>query len=209
MKRSQAPRPISKPIAIAVEGADYFYSLLAQIDGPPEFAEVQLWDFSEVGSADRFLQLLKSLAGFCTKVRAIGLIRDAEESAESSRNELRLAFERNGLAAPFEAGEIAAGPPATGFLVMPVGKKSGCIEHAFLDSASCAATLECAKAFLKCIDRGGRNDNWRAKVQVHAIIAASDRPSATLGQSVRQNLWDLSHPSLAIMLDFVRRLIRG
>ncbi|MCY2951688.1 MAG: hypothetical protein NTU53_06880 [Planctomycetota bacterium] len=209
MTTEKGLRSICKPVAVAVEGADYFYSLLAQIDGPVEFADVQLWDFAEIGSPERFVQLLKSLAGFSTKIRAVGLIRDAEESAESKRSELRRAFERNGLAVPSQAGVIAAGPPATGFLVMPVGKESGCIEHAFLESGACAASLECAKAFLKCVDRSDRNDNWRAKVQVHAIIAASDHPSATLGQSVKQKLWNLSHPTLGVMLDFVRRLAWG
>lgn len=38
-------KPLQKPIAIAVEGADYFYFLLNRLKNNAEFEQVQLFDF--------------------------------------------------------------------------------------------------------------------------------------------------------------------
>lgn len=212
MSKPQRPQAIKRPVAIAVEGDDYFYSLLPVLDGPPEFDVVQLWDFSaqESGSsAERWLTLFKSLRGF-DGVRAIGLIRDAEDNAVERHTEMQRALRNNALGVPPRPRDVLAGHPATGFLIMPHGAAAGCIENSFLDAAVADAPMNCAQDFLRCVDREERNDNWRAKVLVHALITASDKPSSTLGQSVMQGkLWHLSHPSLSVMVEFIRDLIHA
>ena len=59
---------IEKPVAIAVEGKDYFYTLLNQIKDAPDLQDVQLWDFMELGRGklNRWLSVFKTLA---TRVR--------------------------------------------------------------------------------------------------------------------------------------------
>ena len=42
-------RTIEKPVAIAVEGLDYFYTLLSQIKDDRDLQDVQLWNFMDLG----------------------------------------------------------------------------------------------------------------------------------------------------------------
>ncbi len=206
MTRPDRKRSIDKPVAVAVEGNDYFYALLARIRNDPAFADVQLWNFCEAPGYDpkRWLGLFKTLPNYVERVRAICFIRDAEDSAAQRQAELRGAFVDNGLAAPDQPLQLTPGPPVTGYLVMPHGKNSGCLENALLEAVRPNVPLACAGAYLTCVDRRERNDNWRAKVQVHAIIAAGDSPPMTLGESVQQDqLWDFSGDALRVMLDFI------
>jgi hypothetical protein len=51
------------------------------------------------------------------------------------------------------------------------------------------------------------NDNHRAKVLVHALIAGHvENPAMSLGQSALAGMWNFDHPSLKIMLDFIRMM---
>jgi hypothetical protein len=66
--------------------------------------------------------------------------------------------------------------------------------------------LHCAEQYLHCIGVGAKNENWKAKVKVHALIAAGKNPAWTLSQSVATGLWDFTHPSLRIMKDLMHLL---
>jgi hypothetical protein len=200
-------KPIKRPVALIVEGNDYFRTLLSQIDGPQEFDQVQLWNYSEHGNLERFIALLKTLRCFDT-VRAIGVIRDCEESREIASNSVRRSFTNNQLQPPDSPGVRRDGTRALGYLLMPHDQDSGCLENALLSAATPELRIQCADEFLTCVNDPERNDNWRAKVRVHSLIAAADNPAWTIGESARAGLWNFSHESLHIMLKFIRDLIR-
>ena len=52
-------------------------------------------------------------------------------------------------------------------------------------------------------------DNWKAKAMVHALIAVSEKPELTLGESGAARLWDVAHPSLKVVGDFLNMLSTG
>ena len=201
---------IEKPVAIAVEGLDYLYTLLSQIKDDPDLQDVQLWDFERSGSCDPsdWLKMFKTLEGFDDRVRAVGIIRDSEGSAANMADSIRFAFERHGLSVPKESMDVIPGKPAVGFLLMPHGKDSGCLENAILEAASPDLPMQCVKEYLDCVENGKKspNPNWRAKMKVHALIAAGKKPARTLGESVRAGLWDMKHPAMRVMIDFIRKL---
>jgi hypothetical protein len=66
--------------------------------------------------------------------------------------------------------------------------------------------VDCAEKYLECIGATERNENWKAKVKVHSLIAASRNPAWTLSESAKGGLWDFAHPSLVVMKDFMRLL---
>lgn len=202
-------RSIKKPIAVAVEGKDYVYTLLSQIDGPPEFNDVQLWDFCEGGQGfQQWLSSFQTLRNFDT-IRSLGVIRDAEDSSIKTAGNLQRAFEVCGLKVPEKSKQLAEGNPHTAFLVIPDGDPIGCLEDAMIKAALSDIPMRCVNEFLACADNPKRNDNWRAKVRVHSLIAASVNPAATLGQSSQLSLWNFQHASLAVMVDFIRMLTTG
>ncbi len=199
---------IAKPVAVAVEGLDYLYTLLSQIKEDRDFQDVQLWDFQGSGSGNlgRWLELFTTLDGYREKIRAIGVIRDAEADAKSAFRSTAQALTDVGLAAPARPIEITTSRPATGILVMPDNRSSGCLEHAMIDARQPDLPLDCAEQYLDCIGADDKNENWKAKFKVHALIAASKHPAWTLSESVAGGMWDFRHRSLQVMTEFMRRL---
>ena len=100
--------------------------------------------------------------------------------------------------------------PHVGYLLIPHDKPSGCLEDACLEASTLAQEhVSCADKFLECILQHipPLNPNWRAKVRLHALIAGSGKnPAMTLGQSAKAGLWDFTHESLKIMLDFLQMM---
>ena len=203
---------IEKPVAVAVEGLDYFYTLLNQIKDAPDLQDVQLWDFKgpDNGELSRWLSLFKKLEGFEDRVRAIGVIRDAEDNAAGMADRIKSAFGNNGFPIPDGPMVVTSGKPAVGFLLIPHGADSGCLEHAVLQAASPDLPMQCVEEYLDCVEHGGRNPNpnWRAKLKVHALIAAGKNPAWTLSESARAGLWDMEHAAVRVMMDFIRKLSR-
>lgn len=199
---------IRRPVNVAVEGLDYLHTLREQIKDDPELEDVWLWDFTggDGGTLARWLRLFKTLEGFAETVRAIGIVRDAEDNAAAMTQSVVSALKNSGFGAPAAPLQISSSQPAVGFLLMPHERESGCLEHAILEAASDRLPLQCAEEFLKCVDDGERNENWRAKVRIHALIAASNKPARTLGQSAKAGLWNFGYPSLSVMRTFLKRL---
>jgi len=216
-------RPIGddEHVVIAVEGRDYLFTLLSQVRDRSEFSGVRLWDFKDeappFGNAGGPLagnfDLLMQDAGF-EHIRALGIIRDAEENREAQEDSVKGTFARYSLAVPTRQMAVADGAPNTGFLIMPHDRQSGCLEHALL--AACALDpkrLECASAYFECIANNCgaiTNPNHQAKIKIHAIIAGDAGKSArTLGDSASAGMWDFNAPSLKVMLDFIRIMRRS
>lgn len=200
---------IRKPVAVAVEGLDYFHTLRSRISDLPEFDDVQLWDFCKGGQAFReWLNSFKTLANF-SSIRSLGVIRDAEDDAGVTSRNLQQSFQHCGLNTADKPNVLCAGSPKTGFLLMPHDESAGCLEHAMIKADLPEIPMKCADEFLRCVDDKRRNENWRAKVRVHSLIAASTNPAATLGQSVKFSMWNFEHNALAVMTDFIRMLVAG
>lgn len=207
------PRPsrnqkIERPIAIAVEGADYLHLLLSQLDGPPEFEQVQLLNFGGISDLSKWLAAFKSLDQSRVKVEKLGIICDAEADAKNAAKHVKSCLRKNDYPVPNRSGEMAslANRPSSSFLIVPVGRESGCLEDACWDAVVDVEPIPCAEQFLTCVDRSNKNDAWRSKVKIHAMISASDQPSITLGQSASAGMWDFNASSLKGILDFVRKL---
>jgi hypothetical protein len=197
---------IEKPIAVAVEGADFLYLLLSQIQDVQEFRNIQLFDFGSVDSLQGWLRVFKSSPEF-SRLHTLAIIRDAEDNADQAVSAIQQALRSNLLPVPSACLELASGTPNIGFLVVPHGSANGCIENSLLLACQSQANLPCVEQFLECVDNPARNDNWRAKVKVHALIAASENPTSTLGESARAGLWNFSAPSLQVIVDFFRSLV--
>ena len=106
---------------------------------------------------------------------------------------------------------VTPGKPAVGFLLIPHGEDSGCLDHAVLQAVTPGLPVQCVEEYLKCVENGNThpNPNWRAKLKVHALIATGKNPAWTLGQSVSAGLWNMEHTALRVMIDFIRKLSRN
>lgn len=202
-------KKIDKPVLVVVEGLDYLHFLLnSPLKDDAKFQDnVLLWDFKEGGiSLSQFLCILRTLPNF-DQVRTLGVMCDAEQNRAGMADSIRYHLGSNGFVVPSQEGVTACGQPTVSYLILPHDEPSGCIEHACLKAAAKQELVHCAEAFLACADGGTLNENWQAKLKVHAMIAGcGGNPAMTFGQSAATNLWRFDHPSLAIALNFVRDL---
>jgi len=210
MSNEQKKKTIKTPVVIVVEGMDYFRFLLHQLDGPARFAEVQLWNFSETGELGEQLRLLTDVHDF-QKVRALGVIRDVEAQRAAQEQSVQSAFRNAGLAVPARQMEVENGTPKTGFLLMPHDEDSGCLEHACVKVMP-KPFLDCVEGFYQCMSPHHNpplNENYKAKLKVHARIAGSNKPQLTLGDSSKAGFWDFTQEPLKVMLDFIEKMVRA
>jgi hypothetical protein len=196
---------IKRPVALVVEGVDLLHLIRSQIMDDPSLDRVQLFDFGSIDDLPAWLRLFVTLSGF-NAVETLGVIRDAEYSSASAIDAVKSAMISVGYTPPTRVLEIAPGRPNLGYMILPHDQDSGCVEDSLLASVDGLPSVACVKRFLACVDDGSRNSNWRAKVQVHAMIAGSRYPNLTLGDSAKAGLWDFTKPPLRVILDFVRSL---
>lgn len=217
MSRNKRPLEIDKPVAILVEGIDWFHFLRQQITiGPkmkPGFENVRLYDFQSVTQLGPFLESLRKHKNF-DRIQALGIMRDIEaETGANSRQDViakvRAVLNGYDFSAPKQPQEIDMSQPiAVSYLLIPHDANMGCLEHAILNAVKDQDVLKCAQEFYECIDpHNERSDNARAKMIVRSIIATTRKDGYTLGQSVHAGLWDLEHQSVRVMLDFIRSLV--
>jgi hypothetical protein len=209
----KANREIDKPVVILVEGLDCLYLLLqSPLKNDPTFlANTILINYSENGlRLGDFLKTISKLRGFQRDiVKRLGVICDAESSRDATIQSVQTHLAANKFPVPDQPGTLVQGAPAVSFLIIPHDEPSGCLEHACLKALALPQLLPCAEVFLACVNGDNLNPNWQAKLKVHSIIAGSGRnPAMTLGQSADPaiGLWRFDHPSLRVMVDFVKQL---
>lgn len=196
-----------KPVLLLIEGADAFYFVLSQfLKKGNEFAAIHLYDFGSISELKLQMETLFKAPGFKECIKAVGVMRDAEDNANSATSSVREAFESVGIEAPASAGEIRRGAPACGFYLFPDNANPGCLENACLNAYGNPEDVQCAKAFLDCAERGDKSPNWQAKTLVHALIAIGDKPELTLGDSAKTGLWNPQSHGLVRIKSFLQNL---
>lgn len=178
----------------------------------------------------RWLDAVKDQSGSKNfNLRLLGIVVDAEDDATLAFQSACTHLGNAGYGVPVEPGAIAksaSGLPDVAVFVIPAGGP-GCLEHGLLDSLTNDRFNECVEHFAECIENKWGNDRprapesqsdediqkwqasmsrWRAKLKVHAQIAASARPESTLGESAKAKLWNFDGPGLAPLVAFVESL---
>jgi|GEM_PF-2344141 len=203
--RSYTPK-LDKPVLLLVEGANAFYFLKSLFLSRPEFHDIFAYDFGSISQLKLQMETIAKAPSFRRFTKAVGVVRDAELDPSSAIDSIRGAYRSAGMSEPKVDGCVLPGSPATGFFLFPGNGGSGCLENACLGAYRNQPELDCAKGFLICAGRAARNANWQAKAVVHALIAISDKPEMTLGESARAGLWDPTVPELAAAEKFLKEL---
>ncbi len=199
------PSPETRAIVI-VEGKNLEFLIRGLF--PKLLQTRQIWVLNGGGRDDMqsAFDVLVRTSGFREHVKAVGAIYDAEGDKTGTARSLSAAFRAAGLAVPQAplkpASPGPAGGPNTAYLIVPHEKESGCIEDMLLEAYAGNQPPECVERFMSCLQQPDRRDssainNWKAKVKVHSLIAASAKPEQTLGESAKAGLWNADHSGLA------------
>lgn len=206
---------IETGIQLLVEGKDqqnFFEALIRHLG----LEGIQVYDFGGINDLKSFLEAFVIRPGFGS-VHSVGIIRDAETlNAEASdvKASFKSAFQsvqdsikNAGLSAPASPGKPSDGNPAVTVLILPDNEHPGMLETLLCKTVTDTGLNRCIDEFLQCAETAegvpiARPDKARA----HAYLATRPHPHVSVGVAAQRGYWDLDHPALALVRQFLKSL---
>ena len=171
---------------LLVEGRDYlnFFEALAQHLGTEG---VQIQNFGGVDELRGFLGALVNESGFREIVQSLGIVRDAETTADGAFQSVQGALRAARLPVPDALGQHADGVPVVAVLILPGGGRPGMLETLLCETLVDSRESSCVDDFLECIERLsdsplGRPDKRRAQ----AWLATQPDPHVSVGVAAQK-----------------------
>ena len=193
-----AQNSINQPRLLLVEGNDdrnFFNVMLKHCDRD----DIQVLGFDGVDNLRSYLPALVASPGW-HQVVSLGIVRDAENDAESAKASVRGAVESAGL-------QMDGSAPRVSLLVLPDGERPGMLETLLCDSFADSPINDCINEFLACsTERAGANVKRMAKARAHAYLATREDPHVSVGVAAQKDYWDLDHPAFEQLRDFIAGL---
>lgn len=199
------PNPIESEVQLLVEGHDQrnFFDALCE---SMTLSQIQIQNFGGVTDLRTFLSLFVKYPGF-TDVRSIGIVRDAERSAQSAFQSVQDSLRGAGLPVPSRPAQTASGSPSVSVFILPDNSNSGMLETLLCQTFQGEAIDDCIGDFLSCaLSAGGEDLRNPDKSRAHAYLSTMPRPEVSVGVAARRSYWNLDHPAFGEIRTFLRTL---
>ena len=195
--------PIESEIQILVEGNDqrnFFEAFINHLS----LTNIQIQNFGGVNQLRDFLEGLVDATGF-QAVQSVGIVRDAETSAQAAFQSVRSSLENAGLPVPNQPEERAGGSPAVTVLILPGDNRPGMLETLLNETFANTPEEACINAFFECVeDASGVSIQRPHKARAQAYLATKPEPHLSVGVAAKRDYWDLDHD----VFDQVRQFLR-
>ncbi len=189
---------VKKPKVILVEGKsdekffDAFIKHL-QIEG------VQI---ISTGSKDNLSKVLKAIKTY--NIKCLGIVRDADEDAESAFKSVCSALKNAGLPVPKRPLELAKGKPSVITLIIPPNSK-GCLETICFKTYDDNNLKNCVYEYFNCLEKNNVKFSTeckkdKAKLQV---LLAAERPEINVGIATKKGLFNFDSEEFKPIIDFL------
>ena len=195
---------IGAGVQLLVEGKDaanFFRELVRRLSLP----DVDIHDFGGVDQFRRFLAAFVAAPNF-GNVRSIGIVRDAEQSADAAFQSVRDALEHVNLAAPQRPDESTGENPSVRVLILPGDREPGMLETLLCRTFTEDPVTRCVDDFLQCAEDSGQPVQRRDKARAHAWLATQPLPNVSVGVAALKGYWNLDHPALKPLRRFLTAL---
>ena len=164
----------------------------------------------DAGGKDRFpknLRALSTAARARPSLRAIGVVRDADDDAAGAVGSVCDHVRNVGYEPPAVHGEFSDAVPSIGVFIVPDGTEPGAVETLCRRSREGDEVAKCVDEYLRCLDgnQAMRSTN-EAKSFAHAYLAAMEDPVARVGEGAKQGVWDFESAAFAELSEFIRKL---
>ena len=199
-----APEWIEPGTQLLVEGNDARNFFRALVDHM-ELDGVQVQNFGGVDELRGFLAAFVSAPNF-SDVRGIGIVRDAEQSADAAFRSVRDALEHVNLAAPPRPDESTGDKPSVRVLILPGDAQPGMLETLLCRTLTEKPVTRCIDDFLQCVEESGQHVQRPDKARAHAWLATQPLPHVSVGVAALKGYWDLDHQVLAAVRRFLTAL---
>ncbi len=199
------PAPITRPKLLVVEGTDarVFFDVLLEQMGLADTVQTQ--DFGGVNELSSFLRTLPGTSGF-SQVTSLGIVRDAENNAQSAFQSVCGSLRKAGLSVPQRPMVPASGSPGVSVFVLPDCTSPGMLETLCLQSLESDPIMPCVAEYFECVDVNGSLPNNMDKARLQALLASRSRPGLSLRDATKAGYWPWSSPVFDPLKQFLRAL---
>ena len=209
-----APAAIREEAQLLVEGNDernFFEAFTAHL--ALGNVQVQVLD-----GKDRLRESLETLAWAVTdfrRVRTIGIVRDADDSADRAFQSVRTSL-RNANDAIRSSGvkfpvpnrpeQLVGKRPALSVLILPGNGQKGMLETLLCRTFAGSGVDHCIDEFFRCAEKSGTATRRPDKARARAYLATTPDPHFSVGVAAKRGRWDLDHDAFAGVRSFLTSL---
>ena len=193
---------IKPNVQLIVEGRDqlrFSQALLRHLG----ITGVQIHDFGGVKQLRSFLGGFVASDGF-SRVERLGVIRDAEDSAENAFRSVQDALASVKLSVPEQPQERAGSGPSVSVLILPGADRPGMLETLLCESLADEPVNQCIDEFFQCVGEASIKNMHKARA--FAFLTTRPEPRHSVGVAALQGQWDLDHSAFNGVRQFLEEL---
>lgn len=209
-----APAAIREEVQLLVEGNDernFFEAFAAHL--ALGNVQVQVLD-----GKDRLRESLETLAWAVTdfrRVRTIGIVRDADDSADRAFQSVRTsvrnandAIRSSGVEFPVPGRpeQLVGERPALSVLILPGDGQEGMLETLLCRTFAGSGVDRCIDGFFGCAGESGSAIHRPDKARARAYLATTPDPHFSVGVAAKRGRWDLDHGAFDSVRNFLTSL---
>ena len=196
------PKEIKSRVQLLVEGNDqrnFFEAFIEHLS----LADIQIQNFGGVNDLRAFLLVLVNAPGFRDIVQSVGIVRDAETSAQGAFQSIQGSLSNARLPMPNQPGSS----PAVTVLILPGDNSPGMLETLLCQSFGGTQEEACINAFFNCVKAIPTvSINNPDKARTYAYLTTKPNPHHSVGMAAKQSYWNLDHPVFDQLREFLRAL---
>ena len=204
---SKPKRPTSA-IQLLVEGKDqgnFFGELVKYL----KIEDLQIQDFGGVNELKGFLGVIVKQSGFHDTVRMLGIVRDAETSAQGAFQSVQSSLCNAGLSVPVRPGEPAGAAPAVNVLILPGNGAPGMLETLLCRTFAGTAVDGCIDDFFRCFEQSEEGARIRNpdKARAQVFLATRKKVKMSVGVAAWNRYWgEFDHGAFLVIRRFLSSL---
>ena len=200
------PNTIESKIQLLVEGNDQRNFFEAFIDHL-SLADIQIQNFGGVTDLRPFLSILVKRSGFRETVQSVGIVRDAETSAQAAFQSVRSSLSNAGLPVPNRPEDRAGSSPAVTVLILPGNNRPGMLETLLNETFANTPVDDCISTFFDCVkDSSGAAIQRPHKARARVYLTTKPDPHLSVGVAAKRGYWNLNYPVFDQLRQFLRAL---
>ena len=199
---------IESAIQLLVEGKDpynFFEAFITHLS----LANIQIQNFGGVNELRGFLRAFVNSPDFQT-VQSLGIVRDAEKSAQEAFQSVQSALRNAALPVPNNPAERTNSTytsPAVTVLILPGDNREGMLETLLCETFAGKRVNCCINDFFECVkslpDMSIENEK---KARAHAYLTTKPNPHVSVGVAAKKGYWDWDHSAFSTIRDFLKTI---
>ena len=140
-------------------------------------------------------------------INSIGIVRDADLSANGAFQSVQSALRLANLPVPARMLQSTAGNPNISVFIMPDNASNGALEQLCLSALVSDPVMPCVEDFLECVnDRVTGPPRDQQKARIHAFLASREDPELRLGEAAQRGYIPWGHSAFTPLAQFLREL---